>query len=140
VSVSTAYLLDTNVISEIRRVRPHPGVLAFMSSVRPAKLFLSVLTIGELRKGVENRRRSDPTGADKLETWVDGIEATFADRVLPIDADIARRWGELSATRPLPVIDTLLAATAITRNLSLVTRNTSDVISTGVALVDPWQS
>ena len=135
----TGYLLDTNVISETRKVRADSGVIAFLSAADAAALFLSVLTLGELRKGVEAKRRSDPVAADRLGAWVDGIETTFADRVLPIDAAVARRWGELSAGRSLPVIDALIAATAIEYGLTLVTRNTRDIESTRVALLDPWQ-
>ena len=102
-------------------------------------MFLSVLTLGELRKGVEAKRRNDAATAARLEAWVDDIETIFADRVLPLDVAAARLWGELSAGRSLPVIDTLIAATAITRGLTLVTRNTRDVAATGVPLVDPWQ-
>jgi hypothetical protein len=97
------------------------------------------LTLGELRKGVEAKRRTDSVTAARLGAWVDGIETTFADRVLPVDAPAARLWGELSAGRALPVIDTLIAVTAITRGLTLVTRNTRDVAGTGVPRVDPWQ-
>jgi len=133
------YLLDTNVISETRRTRPDGGVMAFLAAADAAALFLSVLTLGELRKGVAIKRRSDADAADRLGAWVDGIETVFADRVLPIDAAVARLWGELSAGRNLPVIDTLIAATAMVHGLSLVTRNTRDVAATGVALVDPWR-
>jgi toxin FitB len=136
----TGYLLDTNVISETRKSRADSGVIAFLSAAEPAGLFLSVLTLGELRKGVAARRRTDPGTADRLGAWVDGIETTFADRVLSVDAAIAHRWGELSASRTLPVIDTLIAATAMRHDLTLVTRNTRDVAATGVALVDPWQA
>jgi predicted nucleic acid-binding protein len=137
--VTAGYLLDTNVISETRRVRPDRGVMAFLSAADAAGLFLSVLTLGELRKGVEGKRRTDPIAADRLGAWVDGIETLFSDRVLPIDAAAARLWGELSASRNLAVIDTLIAATAIGHRLTLVTRNARDVESTGVMLVDPWQ-
>ena len=137
--MATGYLLDTNVISETRKARADSGVTAFLSAAAADGLFVSVLTLGELRKGVAAKRRTDPDAADRLGAWVDGIETTFADRVLPIDAATGRRWGELSANRSLPVIDTLIAATAISRGLTLVTRNTRDVESTGVPLVDPWQ-
>ncbi len=136
--MASGYLLDTNVISETRKTRADSGVMTFLSAAEAAGLFLSVLTLGELRKGVAAKRRSDPGAADQLSAWVDGIETTFADRVLPIDAAAARRWGELSASRSLPVIDTLIAATAIIHDLTLVTRNIRDVESTGVTLVDPW--
>ena len=137
--MASGYLLDTNVISETRKARADSGVIAFLSAAEAAGLFLSVLTLRELRKGVAAKRRADPGAADQLGAWVDGIETTFADRVLPIDAATARRWGELSANRSLPVIDTLIAATAISHGLTLVTRNTRDVESTGVPLGDPWQ-
>ena len=138
--MAAGYLLDTNVISETRKSRADAGVIAFLSAADAAGLFLSALTLGELRKRVEAKRRSDPAAADRLGAWVNGIETTFADRVLPIGAAIARRWGELAARRSLPVIDTLIAATAIEHGLTLVTRNTRDLESTGVPLVDPWQS
>jgi len=138
--VQSGYLLDTSVIAETRKIRADGGVMAFLSATDAAGLFLSVLTLGELRKGVEGKRRADPVAADQLGAWVDGIETTFADRVLTVDARAARRWGELSAGRSLPVIDTLIAATAIAHGLTLVSRNTRDLESTGVPLVDPWQA
>lgn len=137
--MATGYLLDTNVISETRKIRPDSGVMALLSAADSGGLFLSVLTLGELRKGVAAKRRTDPVAGDRLGAWVDGIETTFADRLLPIDAATARHWGELSAGRNMPVIDMLIAATAITHGLTLVTRTTRDVASTGVPLVDPWQ-
>jgi toxin FitB len=140
VIAATGYLLDTNVISETRKVRADRGVVAFLSAADSAGLFLSILTLGELRKGVEAKRRTDPLAADRLGAWVDGIETTFADRTLPVDAAAARRWGELSAGRSLPVIDTLIAATAIGHRLTLVTRNTRDIEAIGVPFVDPRQA
>ncbi len=103
-------------------------------------MFLSVLTLGELRKGVAAKSRSDPIAAGQLGAWVDGIETSFADRVLAVDAATARRWGELSAGRSQPVIDSLIAATALRHGLTLVTRNIRDVESTGVPFLDPWQA
>lgn len=138
--MAAGYLLDTNVISETRKARAHPAVLSFLSKADVNGIFLSVLTLGELRKGVAMRRRSDAEAADAIGAWVDGIEVVFADRVLPVDAIVARNWGELSARRNLPVIDTLIAATALVHGLTLVTRNTRDVASTGVSLLNPWQA
>jgi len=137
--VPAGYLLDTNFISETRKIRTNARVMAFLSAADTAGLFLSVLTLGELRKGVEAKRRTDSATAASLGVWVDGIETIFADRVLPVDAAAARLWGELSARRSLPVVDTLIAATAITRGLTLVTRNTRDVAATGVPLLYQWQ-
>jgi len=137
--LAKGYLLDTNVVSETRRNRPDPGVLDFLSAADSAGLFLSVLTLGELHKGIETRRRSDPLSAERIEYWVNGVVTLFADRILPIDSEIGRKWGELSAGRSLPVIETLIAATAIIRGLTLVTHNARDVEATGVTLLDPWR-
>ena len=138
--MAAGYLLDTNVVSETRKTRAALGVTAFLAAVAAPELFLSVLTLGELRKGVAMRRRTAPIAARRLGAWVDGIETLFSDRVLPVDMAAARIWGELSVGRALPVIDTLIAATAIACGLTLVTRDTRDVAATGVALFDPWQS
>jgi predicted nucleic acid-binding protein len=140
VSGGVGYLLDTNVISETRRTRPHPRVMALMSAAEASNLFLSVLTVGELRKGVAMRRRSDEHTASRLGAWVDELEANFADRILPVDAAVARRWGEVSADRSRPVIDTLIAATALVHGLTLVARNTEDISGLAVRVVDPWVS
>ena len=137
--MAAGYLLDSKLISETRKIRADAGVMAFLAAADATRLFLSVLTLGELRKRVEDKRRADSATADRLGAWMDRIETTFADRILPVDTPAARLWGELSARRTLPVIDTLIAATAITRGLTLVTRNTRDVAATGVPLLDPWQ-
>ena len=101
-SVAAGYLLDTNLISETRKIRADAGVMAFLAAADTAGLFLSVRTLGELRKGVEAKRRTDSAMAARLEAWVDSIETTFADRVLPVDAAAGRLWGELSAGCSLP--------------------------------------
>ncbi len=103
-------------------------------------LFISVLTIGELTKGVAKYRRRDPRAAESLGHWLRGIETLFSDRVLPIDGRIATAWGELSAQDPLPVIDSLLAATAQVHGLTVVTRNVGDIALTGVPTLDPWNA
>ena len=136
---SAGYLLDTNVISEVTRKKSDGRVSAFLASIKNEPSFLSVLTIGELRHGAALKRRTDKVHADRLDAWIDAVEASFAARVLPIDLAAARLWGELSAARPRAAIDTLIAATAIVRNLTLVTRNTRDVADTGVVYVDPWK-
>lgn len=136
--MAAGYLLDTNVVSKTRKLRADPRVTGFLEAANAERLFLSVLTLGELRKGVAAKRRTDAGIADRLALWVDEIECSFTDRVLPVDAAAARIWGELSAARSLPVVDTLIAATAMTRGLTLVTRNARDVAATGVMLLDPW--
>ncbi len=138
-SPSLAYLLDTNVVSETRKKQPDSRVLSFLSNTAPSSLYVSVLTLGELRKGVAIKQRTDPSTAKLLDSWVDGLEFTFTDRILGIDAAITRLWGEWSALRPRPVVDTLLAATAVHHELTLVTRNTGDVADLPGQSLNPWQ-
>lgn len=133
------YLLDTNVLSESRRKKPHAGVIAFLEKTDGSALFTSVLVLGELRKGIAAKRKTDPASAQQLASWADGLEFGFADRILGIDGTVARLWGELSVERPRPVIDTLLAATALVYELTLVTRNVGDVRDIPrLTLYDPW--
>jgi toxin FitB len=139
VSAKLQYLLDTNILSETRKKQTDERVISFLSAVEPSALYISVLTLGELRKGVALKRRSDTDAAKKIAAWVDGLEFTFGDRILGINAATAKLWGELSAQRPRPVIDTLLAATAIVHELTFVTRNTSDVQDIDLKLLDPWK-
>jgi predicted nucleic acid-binding protein len=138
VSPAPAYLLDTNVLSETRKKKADPGVIAFLSSIDSASLFTSVLTIGELRKGVAAKMRTDPVMAKTLAAWVEGLEFGFAGQILAVDAATARLWGDWSGNRPRPVIDTLLAATAVLHGLTLVTRNTRDLADIEVKLHNPW--
>lgn len=134
-----AYLLDTNVLSETRKKKADRGVIAFLQDAEPTSLYISVLAIGELRKGVTGKKRSEPELAKRLAAWVEGLEQNFADRILSIDAAAARLWGEWSAERPRPVIDTLMAATAVQHGLTLVTRNVRDVRGFPVKLLNPWK-
>ncbi len=136
---SIHYLLDTNAISAMRRRQGTPKVDEFFESLQASDLFLSVLTVGELWKGVVNRRRKDVIGGLALEAWVIQVEAKFEERILRVDRRIATLWGELSADRSRPAVDTLLAATAIVHGLTLVTRNTKDVADLPVKLLNPWQ-
>lgn len=135
------YLLDTNFVSETRKPKPDLGVLAFLKSNDPNSAFISVLTLGELRKGVaaKNLRDPDPNAAERLAVWAGGLELSFADRILGIDTATAKLWGEWSAERPRPVVDSLLAATAVVHDLTLITRNIRDVRGIPVKLLDPWQ-
>ena len=138
----SGFLLDTNVISELVRPRPDPRVARWLDSADEELLFLSVLTLGEIRKGITTL--TDPARKARLEVWLHGnLLPRFESRILPIDQAIAERWGQITGLlaaqgSPLPVIDGLLAATALDHNLTLVTRNTRDVALTGVGVFDPW--
>lgn len=132
------YLLDTNIISETRKVRANSGVTKFLAEADSQSLFISALTIGELVKGIAIKRKTDPSAADMLTAWVGTLESTFADRILVVDLQICRLWGVLSAPRSLPVVDTLMAATALVHGFTLVTRNTKDFAATGAVILDPW--
>ena len=132
------YLLDTNILSETRKKQADEKVVAFLTSADPSSIYISVLTLGELRKGVAQKRRTDPATAASLAAWVDGLEFGFANHILAVDTATAKVWGELSAQRPRPVIDTLLAATAIVHELTFVTRNTSDVEDIDMTLLNPF--
>jgi hypothetical protein len=135
-----SYLLDTNVLSETRKRNPDARVLAFLTGADPSTLYISVLTLGELRKGVAQKQRSDPAAAAGIAVWVDGLELGYADHILSIDVPTARLWGEWSAQRPRPVIDTLLAATAVAHGMTLVTRNIGDVQDINVPLHNPFSA
>ena len=132
------YLLDTNILSETRKKQADEKVVAFLTSADPSSIYISILTLGELRKGVAQKRRTDPATATDLAAWVDGLEFGFANHILAVDTATAKVWGELSTQRPRPVIDTLLAATAIVHELTFVTRNTSDVDDIDVTLLNPF--
>ena len=134
-----SYLLDTNVVSELRKKEPNPRVSQWFEVVDPADLYLSVLVVGEIRKGIERlRRRGDSKQASMLDRWLKGLKDEFADRLVAVSAATCERWGVLSARQPITVVDGLLAATAIEHDLTLVTRERSALAATGAALLDPW--
>ncbi|HXV05594.1 MAG TPA: type II toxin-antitoxin system VapC family toxin [Solirubrobacterales bacterium] len=134
-----SYLLDTNVVSELRKgERADANVRAWFSELPDAEIYLSVLTIGEIRRGVENVRRRDPDSAAALDSWLARLGEAHRDRILPVDRAIAEEWGRMNVPDPLPVVDGLLAATAKVAGLTLATRNVADVESSGVELVDPF--
>ena len=136
-----SYLIDTNVLSELRRKAPNPGVLAWFAQRPPRALHLSVLTLGEIRKGIEGV--DDALRRQSLIDWLQGdLPTFFAGRILSVDAAVAERWGRLlaGAGRPLPAIDSLLAATALEHDLVLVSRNTKDFSGLPVEVFNPWLS
>ncbi|TQL66259.1 hypothetical protein FB381_0109 [Nocardioides albertanoniae] len=133
------YLLDTNVVSELRRKRPDQAVVRWLAAQRDDDLYVSVLTIGELRKGaLKLAVRGDDAVSESLTEWIDGLEQAYQERLLPVTLDVAKRWGALNADRPLPVVDSLLAATAIENGLTVATRNTKDFESTEVDVHNPF--
>ena len=133
------FLLDTTVVSELRkRERCAPKVNAWAQSIESNQNFLSVLVIGELTRGAILKRRSDRAAADLLEQWIARLTHLYGDRILPITLEIAQEWGRLSAVRPIPPEDGLLAATANVHRLTFVTRNTRNVQGLGVAILNPW--
>lgn len=135
------YLLDTNIISEIRKgPRCNSKVAAWYGSIDDAEIHLSVLVLGEIRKGLERARRSNPTQVRALENWLAAIGTSFAERILPIDQAIADEWGRMSARRPVSTIDALLAATAKVNGMTLVTRNTVDVADLGATVLNPFEA
>lgn len=134
-----SYLVDTNVLSELRRTKPDSSVRAWFAKRPPASLYLSVLTLGEIRKGIEllNDRKRQLV----LRDWLDAdLPTFFTGRILVIDGPIADRWGRIvaAARRPVATIDSLLAATALTHDLTLVTRNVKDFVDLPVATINPW--
>jgi hypothetical protein len=134
-----AWLLDTNVLSELRKGdRAAPGVLAWFKAAAQVELFTSVLVMGEIRKGISRLSRRDPVGAKSLERWMQGLVESFSDRILPVTAEVADRWGRLAVEQPLSPIDGLLAATALHHGLILVTRNVADVARAEVPVINPF--
>ena len=133
------FLLDTNVISEIRkRDRTNPNVARWVARTPVTDMGTSVLVLAEIRHGIELLRRRDPEQAKSYDRWFSQMRAELADRVLPVDEPIAETWALLGIPNPLPPIDALLAATAKVHRLTLVTRNVAQVAATGVSLLDPF--
>ena len=133
------YLLDTNIVSELRERDPDPRVLTWYEKARPTEIFLSVLTIGEIRLGIERLRGKDAAQARRLEQWLRGLHTAYSDHIIGVDTETAEEWGRINVPDPLPVIDGLLAASAKVRGWTLVTRNTSDVASSGVQMLNPFE-
>jgi toxin FitB len=133
------YLIDTNVISELRKgARADRRVVDWFAGLAEDDLYLSVLTIGEIRKGIERIRLRDRRAATSLERWLREVIDAHRDRILPINETVAEEWGRLGVPDPLPVVDGLLAATAAMHGLVLATRNVKDLQRTGVSLLNPF--
>jgi len=131
-----SFLLDTNVVSEIRRGRDL-RVRAWAREVDDIDLHLSVLTLGEIRKGIEMLRDRDPAQAEVFANWLGELQTRFADRIVPIDVRVADEWGRLNAAAPRNTVDSLIAATASIHGLTVATRHTGDFEGCGVALINP---
>jgi len=135
-----AFLLDTDVVSELRKSTPHPEVLAWQRRNAAAEAYLSVLVIGEIRQGIERVRPRDARWAETLDDWFDGLLSTYRDRILPVTTEIAQEWGRYNVPpKAPPIVDGLLAATAKVHRLTLVTPNVGDVAGTGVAVLNPFE-
>jgi predicted nucleic acid-binding protein len=139
----SGFLLDTNVVSELVKAKPEPRVAAWIEATDESLLYLSVLTLGEIRKGIV--ALADAARRVRLEAWLDhDLAIRFSGRILPIDLGVADRWGRIGGSAaakksPIPVIDTLLAATALHYDLTLVTRDTSHARVSGASVFDPWR-
>jgi predicted nucleic acid-binding protein len=135
------FLLDTNILAELRKGdRANALVAAWFASLDPEAIVLSVLTIGEIRRGIESLRRRDRRAAASLQRWLGRLIRDHGGRILSVDLAVAEEWGRLNVPDPLPVVDGLLAATAKVHRLTLATRNVKDVARTGVPLVNPFES
>lgn len=135
----SGFLLDTNILSELRKQhRGDAGVRKWFAEVPGEDLFISVLVLGEIRQGIERIRLRDRPQAQALEKWLRWLSTEFADRLLPVDEKVADRWGRLGVQQPVPLLDALQAATAVVHDLTLVTRNVSDVARTGVKAFNPF--
>jgi len=134
------YLLDTNIISEVRKgAKCDSNVAAWYDSIDDADIFLSVLVLGEIRKGVERARPSDPAQARALEKWLTTVAESFAERILSIDQAVADEWGRMGAKRSVSTVDALLAATAKVHGMTLATRNVSDMADLGADFINPFE-
>ena len=139
-SRTLTYLIDTNIISEVRKGdRCDPRVAAWYASIDDADIYLSVLVLGEIREGVERVRSKDSARARALEAWLSTVKKSFSDRVLQVDQAVADEWGCMAAKRPVSTIDAMLAATAKVHGLTFVTRNVADVGDLGAAVLDPFE-
>lgn len=132
------YLLDTNVVSELRKPRPHGGVVAWLHNQEEEQLFLSAVTMGELQAGIERTRRQDPSKASEIESWADQVAATH--QILPMDAQCFREWGRITDRKPDQLLeDAMIAATARVHQLVVATRNEGDFEQLDVRVLNPFK-
>lgn len=136
-----SFLLDTNIVSEARLRKPNEGFARWWADVSSSKLYLSALSVGEIERGIHKLRlrgEHDRLRVDSLSDWLSGLTRQFADRILPVTAEVAAEWGRQCPPRRIPSVDGLIAATAIVHDLTLVTRNVSDMAETGARLHNPF--
>ena len=133
------FLVDTNVLSEVKRARGDARVKGWFANVDGAALYTSVMVVGEIRRGIELIRRRDERRVIGLEAWLGRLQSDFGDRVLPVTQEVAEEWGRLNAPDPLPVIDALLTATARIHDLTIVSRNIRDFGRGGARVLNPWE-
>lgn len=135
----SGFLLDTNILSELRKGnRCDAGVRDWFNQVGTEELYLSVVILGEVRQGIERIRLRDPAQARALERWLRGLTTEFSDRLLPVDATVADQWGRLGLRQPVPVVDALLAATAMAHDLIVASRDEAGFRNTGVQVINPF--
>lgn len=135
-----SFLLDTNVISEARKPKGDTGVKAWVSSIDDENLYLSVLVLGEIRRGIELLWRTDRAQANTYELWLQSLTSEYDSRILPITREVAEEWGRVNVPDYVPIVDGLMAATAKVHNMTFVTRNTADVERSGVRLLNPFET
>jgi len=131
------YLIDTDVLAALRRPHRNPEIVAWVSAQRAADLYLSVVTVGEIERGIARERQRNPGFADQLGAWLDNLVRLYGDRILPVDSSVARRWGHLTGERGHGSPDLLIAATALEHGLTVVTRDVRHFEPAGVAVLDP---
>ena len=135
------YLLDTNVLSEVRKgSNAHPAVRKWWSETDFLEIHVSVMVLGEIRQGVERLKVKDPLRAREIERWLQSITNTLGARLLVVNHKIADQWGRMGIKRTLPLVDSILAATAVAHGLTLVTRNIKDIQDTGVSYLNPFDT
>ena len=135
-----AFLLDTNVLSELHRARPNAGVLRWLAATSPSARYVSVLCVGEIRRGIEAKRPRDSVRAAELELWLDALLSEFESRIVNVDLAAVQKWADIDPRGRVPAVDGLIAATAVVRSWTVVTRNVRHFEPTGVATFNPFEA